>query len=325
MVRFGILGAADIAYNKFIPALNVVSCAECAGIASRNLGRTARFEEKFGTKIYGSYEEILEDPNVDAVYIPLPPAFHFEWAKKALLAGKHVYLEKPSVETYEQAKELADLAAEKNLVIQENYTFPYHKQFENVKEVIKSGKLGKIRLYKTSFGFPRRSGNDFRYDLSLGGGTMMDNGGYTVTMARELLGPSVKLQDSSLMYEEGLDIFGSASFVNDEGVVCQASFGMDCQYECSLEVWGSAGKLSTGRIYTPPAGFECTALLENGGNKENISLGEDDQFARAIEAFTEAMSNKELRDNMRRDVLFQSELVSQIIKNGGAINDGNIS
>lgn len=315
MVRVGILGAADIAFNKFVPALNTIDGVECAGIASRSLKRTDRFKDAFGLKIYESYEEILEDESISVIYIPLPPAFHFEWAKKALLCGKHVFLEKPSVPTYEQAKELCDMAKAKGLVIQENYTFPYHVQLAAIKQIIESGRLGTVRLYKTSFGFPRRAANDFRYDLKLGGGTMMDNGGYTVKMADVLLGPTARLTASSLMFEEdGLDIFGSASFVNDDGVVCQASFGMDCAYQCSLEVWGSTGRLTTGRIFTAPAGAECKAVIESGGTQETVSLGSDDQFAGAIDNFVRAMNDEALRDKIREDLLRQSRFISKIIE-----------
>lgn len=318
MFRIGILGAADIAYNKFIPALNTVEGAVCGGVASNTPGRAERFAEKYGLRLYSSYEEVLGDDNVDCVYIPLPPAFHYEWAKKGLLAGKHVFLEKPSTTAAAQTAELVKLAAEKGLVLQENYMFQYHAQLQAIQKIIASGELGRIRLYRTSFGFPKRGENDFRYNKDLGGGTMLDNGGYTVKLLSLLLGDSMRLLSAHLDMEEekDIDIFGSAQFVNAEGVVGQAAFGMDCQYQCSLEVWGSRGRLTTGRIYTAPAGAPVSAVIEDAHGSRQIGLPQDDHFARSIEMFIKAVSDEEVRSSMYNALLRQSELVERIRRSG---------
>ena len=317
MFNIGILGAADIAYSKFLPALKTVEGAECAGIASNSQTKLERFVTDFNLKVYESYDAVLEDENIDCVYIPLPPAFHYKWAKKALLAGKHVFLEKPSTTSLAETKELVSLAKERGLVLQENYMFQYHAQLRDIEEIIKSGQLGKIRLIRTSFGFPRRGANDFRYNKELGGGTMMDNGGYTIKLITRLLGKSARLISSKLDYEEetGVDIFGNAVFVNDEGVMAQAAFGMDCQYQCSLEVWGSEGRLTTGRIFTAPAGLKVSAVIEDKSGSRQIELTEDDHFARSVENFIKAVSNEALKNEMAEDLILQSAIVEEIRNN----------
>lgn len=317
MLRIGILGAADIAYNKFLPSLNTIEGAVCTGIASNSPQKLNRFVESFGLKVYGSYEELINSADVDCVYIPLPPAFHYKWAKQVLLAGKHVFLEKPFTMSYDEAEELVGLARERGLAIQENYMFQYHAQLKAVMDIMNSGQLGKIRLIRTSFGFPRRPGNDFRYVKELGGGTMMDNGGYTIKLITKLLGNNVRLLSSRLDYEGDIDIFGTADFVNEEGVLAQAAFGMDCQYQCSLEVWGSEGRLTTGRIYTAPAGLEVGAVIEDKNGRRELGLPSDDHFARSIEMYMRAVEDKELRENMAEELLIQARLVQAIIDNGG--------
>ncbi len=317
MFKIGILGAADIAYNKFLPSLQTVCGVCCVGIASNSPHKLERFVKDFSLKVYESYDAIIADDNVDCVYIPLPPAFHYEWAKKALLAGKHVFLEKPSTTSLEKTRELVSLAAERGLVIQENYMFQYHAQLKDVIDIMESGELGKIRLIRTSFGFPRRGEGDFRYIKQLGGGTMMDNGGYTIKLITRLLGNNVKLVTSNLDYEEnGIDIFGTAQFVNEAGVMAQAAFGMDCQYQCSLEVWGSKGRLTTGRIYTAPAGLEVNACIEGGNGSRELKLSSDDHFARSIEVFVKALEDEVLRGKLGEDLITQADLVEQVISNG---------
>lgn len=314
MFRIGILGAADIAYNKFMPALEMVEGVECAGVASNTAEKLSKFTQKYSVKVYSSYDAVIEDEDVDCVYIPLPPAFHYEWARKALIAGKHVFLEKPSTTSLAQTKELVQLASERGLVLQENYMFQYHAQLKAIRDIIDSGELGKVRLYRTSFGFPRRPGRDFRYIKELGGGTMLDNGGYTVKLANILLGDSIRLVSSHLDYDEetGVDIFGSAEFVNDEGVVVQTAFGMDCQYQCSLEVWGSHGRLTTGRIYTAPAGFKVSALIETGSGSREIELPCDDHFVRSIECFIHAVTDEKQREELAEGCIKQAALVENI-------------
>lgn len=314
MFRIGILGAADIAFNKFIPALMKVEGVECAGVASNSPDKLKRFVEKYNVHVYSSYNEVIGDDSVDCVYIPLPPAFHYEWAKKALLAGKHVFLEKPSTTSADDTKELVGIAGEKGLVVQENYMFQFHAQLKEIENLIASGELGKLRLVRTSFGFPRRAEGDFRYVKELGGGTMMDNGGYTIKLIDMLLGESMRLVSSQLDYDEktGIDIFGTAEFVNDDGVIAQAAFGMDCQYQCSLELWGSRGRLTTGRIYTAPDGFKQVALVETGAGSRTVELPSCDAFEESIKMYLRAVEDERLRESMAQELVRQAEFVDDV-------------
>lgn len=319
MFRIGILGAADIAFNRFLPALEKVQGVQCAGVASNSPDKLRRFVDKYNIHVYESYDEVIQDENVDCIYVPLPPVFHYEWAKKALLAGKHVFLEKPSTISAEQTRELAGLAGSMGLVLQENYMFQYHAQLADIEKIIASGELGKLRLVRTSFGFPRRAAGDFRYVKELGGGTMLDNGGYTIKLINRLLGRSTRLVASKLDYDEetGVDIFGTAEFMNADGVLAQAAFGMDCQYQCSLELWGSKGRLTTGRIYTTPDGFVPTALIETGAGSRSIELASCDAFEESIKMYLRAVDDDSVRADMAQELVRQAEFVDAVRKNEG--------
>lgn len=319
MFRIGILGAADIAFNRFLPALEKVQGVQCSGVASNSPDKLKRFVDKYNIHVYESYDEVIQDENVDCIYVPLPPVFHYEWAKKALLAGKHVFLEKPSTISAEQTRELAGIAGSMGLVLQENYMFQYHAQLADIEKIIASGELGKLRLVRTSFGFPRRAAGDFRYVKELGGGTMLDNGGYTIKLINRLLGKSTRLVASKLDYDEetGVDIFGTAEFMNADGVLAQAAFGMDCQYQCSLELWGSKGRLTTGRIYTTPDGFVPTALIETGAGSRSIELASCDAFEESIKMYLRAVDDDSVRADMAQELVRQAEFVDAVRKNEG--------
>ena len=142
----------------------------------------------------------------------------------------------------------------------------------------------------------------------------MDAGGYTIKLATELLGPAIKVDSSRLGGKAGfeVDMFGNASFSNADGLVCQVGFGMDCQYMCSLEVWGSIGRLFTNRIFTAPVGFKPTVIIEKGAEKKELILTEDSSFAHSIEEFKNEVINPEKRQAMYEEILLQAKLVDQL-------------
>jgi predicted dehydrogenase len=131
----------------------------------------------------------LADKAIDAVYLPLPPSLHFDWAMRALEQGKHVFLEKPATVSPEQAEALLNKAKQKHLAVQENYAFLYHSQLSAFQSRIESGRIGTVQSYDIRFGFsPHRAANDFRYDAAMGGGALLDCGGYCVRLAFTVAG-----------------------------------------------------------------------------------------------------------------------------------------
>lgn len=297
-MRIGVLGTADIAFRRFLPALSKCSEFTYAGVASRTVEKAARFVETYGGQAYESYEDLLLDDTIDAVYVPLPPALHFKWGKKVLKAGKHLLMEKPFTTCLDDTKELLALAKEKGLAAHENYMFLYHSQLKKIKELISDGTLGELRLIRTAFGFPKRSGDDFRYQKVLGGGALLDCGGYPVRLALELLGESARVVQAKLIQPEGyeVDLFGSAVLENADGLCAQISFGMDNSYKCELEVWGSRGCLYTDRIFTAPEGFRPILYIQKGSGEEILKLPEDDSFENSTKRFIEKIFFKHMRE-----------------------------
>lgn len=316
-MRLGILGAADIAFRRFLPALRKCPDITYAGVVSRTPEKAARFLDAYGGQFYPSYDALLADQSIDAVYVPLPPALHYAWGKKALDAGKHLFLEKPFTTSVEQTMALIAAARERDLTVYENYAFVHHGQLAKIKELIADGTLGELRLLRASFGFPKRSEDDFRYCKALGGGALLDCGGYPLRLALELLGDTVQVMHSKLDQPKNyeVDLYGSAVLANKDGLYMQAAFGMDNAYQCQLEVWGSKMLLIAPRIFTAGAEFRPSLILRSSVDERRMELEADDQFLHAIEFFASGISDKGIRGQAMCAIARQAELTSDIRHN----------
>lgn len=334
-MNIGIICPSQIALNRFLPSLskiksmcfcgvgceskedriweNEITEAEKEEVMKNHRQKAQNMVDMYGGKVYESFDALLADPKVEAIYIPLPPALHFTWAKRTLLAGKHVLVEKPSTISYKDALELTDIAEKKGLVIYENYMFIYHSQMDVIKRIIDDDKIGQVKLFRASFGFPRRAANDFRYNGDLGGGALLDAGGYTIRIARFLLGDEAKLSQASLQFIDdfSVDIFGAGTLVNEEHIPCQISFGMDNDYKCDLEIWGSKGTLETNRIFTAPDGYEAVIRIKNNGETKEIKVPGDDAFYNSILHFEKCTKDDELRKSTYKDIKNQARLVEE--------------
>lgn len=310
-MRLGILGTADIAFRRFLPALRKCPNITYAGVASRTPEKAAKFAETFGGKVYNNYDALLVDKSIDAVYVPLPPVLHYEWGRKVLLAGKHLLMEKPFTTGLAETAELLKIAEEKGLAVHENYMFLYHSQLARIKAMIADGDLGEIRLYRMTFGFPKRPEGDFRYNKALGGGALLDCGGYPVRLALELLGDTARVVQANLSHPKGyeVDLFGSAVLKNADGFCAQVSFGMDNAYQCQLEVWGSKATLIAPRIFTAPDGFSPQVLIRNAQGEQALQLEPDDSFYNSIKQFM-------AKADSSRKIQKQAALVDSIQKEG---------
>lgn len=337
-MRIGILCPSEIAYRRFLPAIRKIEDLEFIGLGvnsaeerygnhlpSRDTVQKMMDTERqkaeamthdFGGKIFGSYQEVVTCPELDAVYIPLPPALHFKWALEALQQGKHVLVEKPATVAYEDTLALTEAARRGKRALHENYMFIFHEQMNAVKTIIDSGELGEVRLYRINFGFPRRAANDFRYDVRLGGGALLDAGGYTIKCAEWLLGVTADVVYGKLNYlpEFHVDMYGSGALINDTGVTAQIAFGMDNDYKCELEVWGSKGTMNTGRILTAPAGFIPTATIRKNGEIRTIELPADDAFRKSVQHFIKCAEDPVAREKNYEGILRQARLVGDFMR-----------
>ncbi|KAF7327715.1 hypothetical protein MKEN_00351000 [Mycena kentingensis (nom. inval.)] len=190
-LKFGILGAANIAPEALIKPAKSHPEVVVYGIAARSKDRATAYAKTHGIeKVYASYQEMLDDPAIDCVYNPLPNGLHFEWTAKALKAGKHVLLEKPSTNTAEETQKLFELAEERNLVLLEAFHYRFHPAVIRAKEIVDSGELGAVKSTRTALAVPAGliKPDDIRFDHSIGGGALMDMGSYSVNSMRYFTG-----------------------------------------------------------------------------------------------------------------------------------------
>lgn len=339
-MRIAVLCPSEIAYRRFMPALMQVPEFDYAGVgmatpdehlvglsaaspseadvrdSETQRERTKMFQSEYGGSAYDSYGQLLADSTVEAVYIPLPPALHHPWARHALEAGKHVLLEKPFTARAEDTKDLLSLALRRDLAVHENYMFAFHSQLDWVRQQIADGALGDLRMIRIDFGFPFRGHNDFRYSKALGGGALLDCGGYTLKLAAMLLGSTARVTAARLNggRDFEVDLYGSATLENEGGLVAQVSFGMDNDYRCNIDVWGSEATLTSGRILTAPAGFEPTMVIRRNGAEETFTLPADDSFRKSIEHFAECIKDPGVRKARRNEIEHQARLVEDVVR-----------
>ncbi len=331
-VRIGVLCPSEIAFRRFMPALKQLDEFNFIGLAaatkreftgessdeimSSELEKAEKFTSEYGGRIFSGYNAMITSSEIDAIYIPLPPALHFKWAKMALESGKHVLLEKPFTTSLRDTEVLISIAKANNLVVHENYMFVYHTQLDWIRSKVAEGAIGDVRLIRIDFGFPFRGTKDFRYNKTLGGGALLDCGGYTLKLASVFLGDTARVTASQLNSKDGfeVDIYGSATLTNEDGLIAQVSFGMDNSYKCSLEIWGSAGTIFTNRILTAPAGFEPTVVIKQGNEEHRFILPADDTFKKSIEYFYRCIGDSAIRSEHYTEIMLQSLRVEQIIK-----------
>lgn len=340
MIKIGIICPSEIAFRRFLPALQKASgkiMFAAIGIASpeewfgdltniskeqieeqqaSERAKAQTFIDQYGGEIVVGYGNLVSSEFIDAVYIPLPPALHYKWAKKALEEGKHVFVEKPSTTCIIDTDDLINIASQKGLALHENYMFIYHEQLKALDNVIKSGEIGDVRLYRISFGFPLRQLNDFRYKKALGGGALLDAGGYCMKYANYLLGGDAKVVTAQTNNIEGFEVemYGSATMVNDHGTVAQLAFGMDNDYKCDIEIWGSKGTITSGRILTAPAGFTPSYTIKKNQAIETRNLPADDAFLKSILCFVDCIEDEQIRTEEYTVLHNQEYLVEQFKK-----------
>jgi predicted dehydrogenase len=188
-VRIGILGAARIAPVALVRPARLVTGVEVAAIAARDPARAARFAERHGVpRVLPSYEALIEDDAIDAVYVALPNGLHGRYTEEALRAGKHVLCEKPFTANADEAAEVAAVAKETGRVAMEAFHYRYHPLFRRVLELVRGGAVGRPLRDRAALGFPLPFRSDIRFQLVLAGGAMMDVGCYPVHMLRHLAG-----------------------------------------------------------------------------------------------------------------------------------------
>jgi len=189
-IRWGVLSTAQFGLNQSVPAMQKGQYTTVTAIASRDLAKAQAYAQKLGiAKTYGSYEELLADPDVDAIYNPLPNHLHVPWSIKALEAGKHVLCEKPIALSAAEAQTLAEAAAaHPSLKVMEAFMYRLHPQWQRAKQIVASGGVGELRTIQSHFSYFNADPKNIRNQADIGGGGLMDIGCYNISLSRFIFG-----------------------------------------------------------------------------------------------------------------------------------------
>ena len=227
-VRWGVLGTADIARGQTIPGMQQAEHVELYAIAGRKTEKARSYQESFGfRKAYGSYDELLADPEVEAVYIPLPNDLHCEWTIRALKAKKHVLCEKPLAVSEAQVEKMFQAAEENGVLLMEAFAYLHSPFVQAVKAELDSGTIGDIRYYESVFITDRRPDTDIRLRRETYGGAMYDLGCYPLSMALWMLGKEPdEVLASAQFSEKKIDLFTAALLLYGGGTVVKLDCGM---------------------------------------------------------------------------------------------------
>lgn len=273
-MRIGILGAARIAPAALVNPAKKNAEVEVAAVAARDISRAKAFADKHGIdRVHRNYEALVADPDLDAVYNPLPNGLHGTWTRAALAAGKHVLCEKPFTANAAEAREIADLATQSDRVVMEAFHYRYHPLTLRVEEIIASGELGALHRVEAAMCFPLPKFSDIRYTYALAGGATMDAGCYAVHMVRtfggstpEVVSAQAKLRDPQVDRAMTAEVRFAGGHT---GRIHTSMWSKDL-LAMSAKVIGSDGELSVLNPVLPQVFHRLTVRSLNGKRAERF-------------------------------------------------------
>ena len=314
-LKFGIIGCSRIAKKSVIPAILKSEFAELERIGSRTIERSKEFSAKFNCKKNGTYDDVISDDSINAVYISTPIGTHAEWAMKAAAAGKHVYCEKSATDSFTSAKEMVECSKNNNVRIMEGFMFRFHPQHQKVQELINNKKIGNPDSFYGSFGFPSFPEGDIRYNKELGGGFLNDSGCYPICASRMIFDqePLSVFYHNSIDSKTGVDVKGTSILTYKNNKTASITYANGNYYQAKYEVWGSEGVISLDRAYSVPPDFITKINLQysmetnwDGRKNEIIKIPAADHFVKMIDTFCMEITGKE-----KSPFNFENELLNQ--------------
>ncbi len=289
-LRWGVLGCAGIAKRSVIPGIQGSQTGEVAAIASRDVAKAQETAEQLNIPVaYGSYEELLNDTSIDAVYIPLPNHLHMEWTLRAAEAGKHVLCEKPIALNASEAARMVEACASAGVHLAEAFMYRHHPRYEVIKNIIASGEIGEVRGLHGTFTFNNAGdSNNVRYRKEWGGGSIYDVGCYPISAARLLLGEepeAVSVHGLLSPEHDGVDMMASGMLEFSGGVALTFDCGMWADFRNTLEVLGTEGRIEVPTAFIQSPNF---FVITKEGKREveqpalNAYSLQADDFAAAV-------------------------------------------
>jgi predicted dehydrogenase len=325
VLRWGIMSTANIGVRKVIPATQKAERCEVVAIASRDAARAERAAGELGIpRSYEGYEALLADPDVDAVYIPLPNHEHAAWTIAAARAGKHVLCEKPLAMTVAEGEEMVRICAAEGVVLMEAFMYRLHPSWEGVRELVASGRIGRLRAVQSWFSYFNDDPANIRNVPEFGGGALYDIGCYCINLSRMLFEREPSGIEASVTRDgTGTDVLTSAILAFDEDV---ATFTCSTRAEPDqrVHVFGTEGRISVGIPFNIPPDRPTEIVLTSGGDppvhpsSETITFPTADVYTVQAERFAEAVLDGRPVPIPPEDAIGNLRVIEAIFRAGAA-------
>lgn len=318
-VRWGVLSTARIARIHVIPALQAAEHAQVNAIASRQRERAASVAESLQIpKSHGTYDELLQDPEIDAVYIPLPNDQHVPWSLRALQAGKHVLCEKPLALTGDEAQSLLEGARRyPKLKIMEAFMYRFHPQWQRARDMVRQGAIGQLRTIQSFFSYSNTDPANIRNQAEHGGGGLMDIGCYNISFSRFIFGREPARVCGSVEYDPtfGTDRLVSGMLEFDAG---SATFTCSTQLSAyqRVNIFGTDGRIEIEIPCNAPADRPCLLWHEHDGAIDEISFDISNQYTLQGEAFSLAVLEDRPVPTPLDDAVANMRVIEAIVRSG---------
>ena len=323
VLRWGVLSTANI-NRKVVPGTRRAGRCEVVAIASRDPDSAARGAAEYDIpRAHGSYEELLADPEVDAVYNPLPNHLHAEWTIAAARAGKHVLCEKPLAMNAEEAERMVEACAKAGVVLMEAFMYRLHPSWEGVRELVRSGRIGELRSVQSWFSYFNDDPTNIRNIPDAGGGALYDIGCYAVNLSRMLFGSEPSRIQASMTLDEtmGVDVLTSAVLGFGHGV---ATFTVSTRAETDqrVHIYGTEGRISVGIPFNVPPDRPTQIFLTAGGDPpvapdtEAITFDVADPYTVQAERFARAVLDGEPVPIPTADSIANMRVIDEIFRLG---------
>ena len=310
-IKWGVLGYARIARVSVIPAILRAQNSEFYAIASRDKEKIKQCQEEFGCpKAYTSYDELLDDPEIQAVYIPLPNSLHKEWTIKAAQKGKHVLCEKPFALNAQEALEMIAVCEKNNVNLMEAFMYRYTDRTKKVKEILDSGVIGEIKYINSSYRFLLNREDDIRRVPGLGGGALYDVGGYPLNFVGMVTGKTPVSMSAEYVVQDGVDVLFTAVLKYDNNIVATINCGFNAFSRIFSEIIGTKGLLEIPDTFLGNAGV--ITLTTDEGKKE-IPVQKSDRYMLEIEDFADAIGNDRKPTLNLHETIRNMKIIEQLL------------
>jgi predicted dehydrogenase len=314
-IRFGVLGCSKIAEKSMIPALKNSRNSQLHMIGSRTDRKAKIFSKKFACELHGDYDSILENKEIDAVYISLPPKLHEKWILKAAKHGKHIICEKPTSVSIKSAKKIIKESKKNHIQIAENFAFRYNSQQQKVLEIIKNKSIGEISSFYGNYSFNLNvPQNNFRLNKKLGGGVLNDVAGYLISASRLIFNENPTSVFCDLEYEKGIDVRGNIYMkYHKKSAIC--SFSYKNYFQSFYKIFGKNGIIKVEQPFNLRNNMKGKINIEKENGVKKISVKAEDKFQVLTEIFCNQINNSKLkRINFGKELLDQARIIDAVRK-----------